>query len=100
MLRQLDLPNNFTYIIGGNQQKINEFENDTGVSLSLTNNNTEDSCNAGEVIQYSLTIENARSSIDGLVVACGARKIENGKTTDRRTSNSTVLYLSKTKSNF
>ncbi|XP_064398464.1 uncharacterized protein LOC135345049 isoform X2 [Halichondria panicea] len=93
LLRQLDLPNNFTYIIGGNQQKINEFENDTGVSLSLTNNNTEDSCNAGEVIQYSLTIENARSSIDGLVVACGARKIENGKTTDRRTSNSTVLYL-------
>ena len=102
LLRQLDLHNDFKYIIGGNPQKIKEFENDTGVILSLTNNinNTEDVCNAGEVIEYSLTIENARSSIDGLVVTCGSRKIENDTTTVQMTSNSTVLYLSKTKAFF
>ena len=102
LLRQLDLHNNFSYIIGGNPQKINEFENDAGVILSLTNNinNIEDVCNAGEVIEYSLTIENTGRSIDGLTVTCGSRKIENDNTTDQMASNSTVLYLSKTKSTF
>ncbi len=99
LLIQLNLHNcSFNYsIISDNQLIINDFEDDAGVTLSLSNNNTEDSCNAGEVIEYSLTIENARRSIDGLVVTCGANITENDETTYWRTSNSTVLYLSKTK---
>ncbi len=77
--------------ISNNPSLINTFETDTGVTLSNSDTTTEeDSCN-GEVIEYSLTIENARRSIHGLTVTCGAR---DDNTT--RSLNSTVLYLSKT----
>ncbi len=87
----LQLANKTRVPIGQNPSLKNTFENDTEVTLSLTNN-TEDSCNAGEVIEYSLTIENTRRSIDGLVVTCGVRENDN----NTELSNSTVLYLSKT----
>ena len=53
LLIQLNLHNcSFNYsIISDNQLIINDFEDDAGVTLSLSNNNTEDSCNAGEVIE-------------------------------------------------
>ncbi len=78
--------------IGENRETI-EFEKKTGVTLSESSNNTDDSCN-GEVIEYALTIENTRTAINGLAVTCGARKIVNDQIT--MASNSTVLYLSKT----
>ena len=51
-----------------------DFENKTGVTLILSNDDYEN-CD-GEVIAYSLTIVNITRNVDGLTVECGARKTD------------------------
>ncbi len=56
-------------ITGRDQQEILKFENDTGVTLILTNEGCYDN-----VVEYSLSIWNITRNIDGLIVRCGIIK--------------------------
>ena len=58
-------------VINENEQHLKkDFENKTGVSLILNNEN----CDNGRV-NYSLSIANITREVDGLVIECGARNV-------------------------
>ncbi len=69
-LEDSDTPFNVT---GKDQQEKYNFENETGVTLILTNTENEKGCDEN-VAQYSLIIRNISRRMEGLIVRCGILK--------------------------
>ncbi len=63
-----------------NSQQVDNFFIETGVTLEMST--SSDTCKYDEFVNYTLTIGNINQNVNGMLITCGARSVEDDNNHD------------------